>query len=53
MQKAQRASFALKHEEETIRFLILIHKIKGELNPLKFCKIKSKGDKLPEITRSW
>jgi len=53
MQKAQRASFESKHEEETVRLLILIHKINGELNLLKFNKIKSKRDKLPEITRSW
>jgi len=33
MQKAQRASFGSKHEEETYRFLVLIHKIKGELIP--------------------
>ena len=53
MQKGPRASFAWKLEEETVRFLILIHEIKRELYPLKFDKIKIKGDKLLQITKSW
>jgi len=40
MQKAPRANFTWKLEEETFLFLILIHKIKGELNLLKFDRIK-------------
>jgi len=40
-------------KKKLFKFLNLIHKIKGEVNPLKFGKIKIKGDKLPETTRSW
>jgi len=51
--KSPRASFAAKHEEETLQFLYLIREVLGKLNPLKISKIENKGDELFEIITSW